>query len=277
MWLINNLGNIFLALAVFLACFIGVYMKKQKSQQTNKKSKKLFEKDGAFPSLNNMEKKKKNNIQDLFGVEDIKDGVIKLKNGGYRAILSISSPDFEILTADEQTAFEDILMQFGLSLTFPIQFFTTTVKVDTKEAANKINQVINSKDEFISNSLREVATELRNELISMETRENYVRKSFCILGVNNIQEYKRVLNEIKNKVETVTCGLKAGRMRITPLETEKILQVLYSSLHKNSNISISKLIEDGALELYSEGLGVVIYEESKEGMQTIVSQRTNKR
>lgn len=266
MWLINNLGNIFLLLSVLLAIFIGVYLKKQKKAKNTRKlnNSNMKASKSKLSLLNKVEYKKEHDIKELFGIEEIKDGVIKLKNGGYRAILSISSPDFEILTTDEQTAFENILMQFGLSLTFPIQFYTTTVKVDTKEAANKINKVINSKDEFISIKLKNAATELRNELISMESKENYVRKSFCILGINNIQEYKRVLNEIKNRIETVTSGLKAGRMRITPLDTDKILQVLYSALHKTSNISISKLIENGALELYSEGLGVVIYDETDE-------------
>jgi hypothetical protein len=68
--------------------------------------------------------------QDFIPIQEIRDGVIILKNGGMRAIILASSLNFALKSQDEQSS---ILMQFQNfvnSLDFSIQIFVQSKKLD---------------------------------------------------------------------------------------------------------------------------------------------------
>lgn len=214
-------------------------------------------KNTKVSSSDNQEKQKRNSLKLLFQIKDINKGIIKTINDGYRLILSISSPDFELLTDEEQENFENSLMQFSLSLNFPVQFFTTTLKVETQRPAAVLNDVILSEDSAVSEELKEYSRKLQRKLQDMEREESFVRRSYCIVPVDGMNDKKRAINEINSRTQTVASGLKRANMNVAALNSEKVLQLLHDILNKGSNVKIDELIGEngGVLELYSQGIG----------------------
>ena len=226
--------------------------KKKKNNQNNKNN--LLEEEQT------LSKKEKNELQKKIGIKRIKDNVILLNDGNYRAILSISSPDFELLTEEEQSSFENALIQFGLSLTFPVQFFTTTIKIETKDPVKIIEKFLNEDNDMELEKLKNYGIKLKQQLEAIENERGIqVRQSFCIVGTDNVTDEKRMIMELRNRADTIISGLSAARMKVNIMNSTRIAQLLSDYFNKHSNTNIENMINDGALELYSEGLGVVIY------------------
>jgi hypothetical protein len=75
---------------------------------------------------------KQSTTQDFIPIQEIRDGVIILKNGGMRAVILASSLNFALKSQDEQSS---ILMQFQNfvnSLDFSIQIFVQSKKLDIR-------------------------------------------------------------------------------------------------------------------------------------------------
>jgi len=79
--------------------------------------------------------------QDHLEIEDIKDDIVILKNGGACLIISITSINYDLLSEREQEAI--IYAYAGLlnSLTFPIQIFIRSQLKDVSAYINLLNEV----------------------------------------------------------------------------------------------------------------------------------------
>jgi len=81
--------------------------------------------------------------QEFVPVQEVRDGVIVLKDGGLRAVLLASSLNFALKSEDEQTAFIIQFQNFLNSLDFSVQIFVQSRMLDirpyvaTLEAAYK--------------------------------------------------------------------------------------------------------------------------------------------
>mgnify|MGYP001188595885 CR=1 FL=1 len=246
---------------VFLLC-VFIYTKQDtgtRKKKTNGTSNNVDNKSGNEVSANE--------IKNMLGIEPIRNGIIKTKNGDLRAILSISTPDFELLTDSEQGAFEDNLMSFGLSLYSSIMFFTTQQRARIEKPIKNINSLIDSKDETIPKELKEDASNYAASLEAMDKQKgNYVRKSYCVVGVTGSEEnfnYKKMADELENRIAKIQFGIgQAGGSAIV-LPSEQIAQVLTDVLNKGKDTNITQLQKDGVFELYTEGCGSFVYKEAK--------------
>ncbi|HAN09104.1 MAG TPA: hypothetical protein DCP90_00640 [Clostridiales bacterium] len=256
-----NISNTITIIMIFasVATAIGFFIvyKKQSGAGVNISIGNFDLNPNSTEKVRNIEKEEveRSKLQEYLEIEDIENSIIKLKkNNALRIILSISSPDFALLNEDEKNVFENALLDLGLSLNFPIQFFTTATKVDTKVSAEKALAVTRDNDEAIDERLKQYANLLYDRLIDLENSRNvYVRKSYCIIGIDGVFDKKRSISELRNRVETVVGALNAAKMRVNVLEKEKIAQLFANVLNKGSNISIEHMLENDVLSTYSVG------------------------
>ena len=253
-----------LILSVAFLIFAAMYSK-DPTKFENKNRKKNKQQIEAVPANESPSQPlKTNKLRKLFEMDEFKNNYLKLSNGRYRAGLSISSQDIELLNSDEQENFTNSLLSFGLSLASDIQFYTTTEKVETEEPTKQIQKVIDSSDEKVSDKLKAYSDKLKNSLNILENEHGtYVRKSYAIVGVNNMYEEKRAVNELKFRVDNVIEGLARANMKIDILQPEKLAQVIMNMTDKGNNYKIDEMIDKGAMDLYSEGLGVIISNEKE--------------
>lgn len=226
----------------------------------NKKSGKYLNKGIKSSSKNrNVKTKSMPELKKLIGINDIKNNEIQLLSGKKRIILSVSSPDIPLLTDDEIEVMELKLLQFALSLSDSIQFFTTPTRIETKEPAELVLKTVESADETIPQGLRQYADELYNSYKEIEnSRGVYVLRSFCIIGTD-IRDEERAKNDLRYKCNLIMSKLINAKMRVSILNSCQCAQLFADILQRGDNVLIDKLIRSGAMELYTEGIGQEIY------------------
>ncbi|MCQ2910662.1 MAG: hypothetical protein MJ244_00595 [Clostridia bacterium] len=190
-------------------------------------------------------------LQDLLNIQEIdENSIIHLKrNNGLRVVFSISTPDIYLLNEDEQHVFENALLNIALSLNFPVQFFTTTRKIETRKSSQKILDTINSSDPKVSANLKQYSAMLYEQLLSIEqNRKINEIKNYCVVGVSGIYEDKRAQNELSARIETVVKGFTTAKIKTELLEKDKVLQLLCDLLNRGDNIPIEKLMGEQAFQ-----------------------------
>ena len=198
-------------------------------------------------------KTKTKSAQEFISIQEIRDGVVIMKDNSLKMVLMASSLNFALKSADEQEA---IIMQFQNflnALDFSVQFVVHSRKLN-------INPYLET--------LRETEKKQVNELLKIQTREyvefvknfvensNIVSKAFYIivpfdppaleiakgllgafiaqfsskknaterLSDEKFEEYK---TQIWQRVETVTQGLVRTGVRLAPLNTEELIELYY--------------------------------------------------
>lgn len=192
--------------------------------------------------------------QEFVPIQEIREGVVILKDGSLRMILMASSLNFALKSADEQEAIIFQYQNFLNSLDFTVQFFIQSRKLN-------INPYLDT--------LREVEKNQVNELLKIQTREyiefiknfveasNIVTKAFYAvvpyqppiftsakeatgtileifkrkreerpgLSDEKFEEYK---TQLFQRVDTVAQGLTRSGVRVAPLNTEELIELYYS-------------------------------------------------
>lgn len=200
----------------------------------------------------------KNELKELLEIEHIyPNGILRLKGGRYRRIYAVTSPDFELLTDEEQEVMENALMQFALSISSPIMFYTTMSKVDIEEPLKNIKRTIdnlsNDEGKLLSYS-KELYRELRKQ---QDESRAFVRKSYCVIGTANLNEDK-ALRELGIIEQNVLAGLARAKVQLTPLNGIEVLQLLSEAIDKNRKIDIKSFVSQNSLDYFITGLGVYL-------------------
>lgn len=250
--------NLFMVLAVVAGAIFAYIIMKDKGV-INKSDKRPVENYMVKGEINEKDLVDKSKLQDLFGIDHVDDNNIvrMLKGGGMRVIFSISTPDIYLLNEEEQQMFENSLLNIALSLNFPVQFFTTTRKIETKKSSQKLIDTIGSPDAKVSPHLRDYARMLYSQLEAIEQnrRVNEI-KNYCIVGVSGIYDERRARNELSSRVETIVKGFTSAKIKTEVLEKDKILQLLCDVLNRGDNISVEKLREGDVFGMYSKGMSM---------------------
>jgi hypothetical protein len=249
------IGIIFPVLAGIFMLFVVIYTRKSKKPKARKNNNgDQHEKSDYEMRLD------KNALKKLMNIKEIKNNKIYMRNGAVRVNLGISSPDFELLTDEEQTSFENCLIMSALSLNFPVMFHTTLKKMEIKEPAEQVERTMNSSDTLISDNLKNYCSQLYTAYRKMEDEKGvFVRKSFCTVGAYlPDKDEKKVLNELQSRVDNIAGGLSRARMKVNLLNSESTAQIFADLFNRGKNIKIQKLEKEGVFDLYSEGVGQVV-------------------
>src|SRR5471030_2578652 len=108
--------------------------------------------------------------QKYVDVEEVRDGVIILKNGSLRAVLLVSSINFDLKATEEQDSIISQYQNFLNSLDFPMEIIVSSRKLN-------INPYLDY--------LKKKETQLTNELLSLQLAEysNFIKN---LADVSNI-------------------------------------------------------------------------------------------
>lgn len=197
-------------------------------------------------------------------VSEIRDGVVMLRNGSLRAILNVSSINFDLKSTDEQ---EGIILQFqGFlnSLDFPAQFLVTSRRLNIQPyletlAKNESGQT----NELLRIQMAEYKNFIENltSISSIMSKRFYVVVPFFPIEANkasffdalssvfNPQKtiiYKQELfetykNQLFQRVEHVSAGLSGTGLRMILLKTDEVIELLHNSY--NPNLFASDIIK----------------------------------
>ena len=190
--------------------------------------------------------------QDFVPIQEIRDGVIILKNGGMRGIVLASSLNFALKSQDEQ---QSILLQFQNflnSLDFSIQIFIQSKKLDIRPYVALLedrykdqvgdlmkiqvreyiefiktfveNTNIMSKSFFIVVPYDPIPANLSNNPISRMLPGKNRGKSEQDTADNQFKEYR---SQLEQRIAVVEQGLVRCGIRTVELGTEEVVELYY--------------------------------------------------
>ena len=206
-----------------------------------------------------MQKKNKNvgkTTQSFLRLYDIKNDTVISDDGTLRAILAVSSTNFDLKSKDEQDSIIFNFQRFLNSLDFPIQILMQSrrieinnyieklkriaekqtnelLRVQTSEYIDFINRLIENasimnKSFYIivplGESIFPAAGGILNKIFGSQTKETTQR-------VENFDKYKQKLDI---RVEAVESNLSGIGVRAARLKTEEIIQLYYNSYNFES-------------------------------------------
>ena len=187
--------------------------------------------------------------QEFVPIQEIRDGVVILKDGSMRSIILASSLNFALKSADEQNAIISQFQNFLNSLDFSVQIFIQSKRLDIRP--------------YIA-LLEERYKEQLTELMKIQTREyiefvktfvdnsNIMTKSFFIIipympplltasnnpvsnffkkgGQNKTLEnekFEEYRSQLEQRVGVVEQGLVRCGVRVAELGTEEVVELYY--------------------------------------------------
>src|SRR5688572_27027141 len=116
--------------------------------------------------------------QDFLEISDIREGVLMLKNGGIRGVLMISSLNFALKSAEEQSSIIGAFQSFLNSLDFPCQILVQSRNVNITPYLDSIRKL----EENQSNELLKAQTAAYRDFIKdLVQGNNIMTKNFYVV------------------------------------------------------------------------------------------------
>lgn len=190
--------------------------------------------------------------QDFVPVEEVRNGVVILKNGGYRGIMMCSSLNFALKSEDEQKAIIGGFQNFLNTLDFSVQIVVHSRKTDIRPYLNLLQERMDKQtSELMRIQLREYIAFIRNfiEGADIMTKTFYVvvpystvsvsqaASSLPFMGKNSSsseasdRSFEETRVQLEQRMALVAGGLASSGLRAVPLGTEEIIELLYHSFN----------------------------------------------
>ena len=190
--------------------------------------------------------------QQFVPVKEIRNGVIVLKDGGYRGVLICSSVNFGLKSADEQHAITLGFQNFLNTLDFSIQIVVNSRKMDLRPYLSFLEEKApEQKTELMRIQLHEYISFVR----SFTDQANIMTKSFYIIvpyaprvsATRAVSFLRRDSASVKNaaaatsfeedraqldqRLSLVSGSLAGTGVRAAVLGTEEVIELLYRSFN----------------------------------------------
>jgi hypothetical protein len=190
--------------------------------------------------------------QQFVPVKEIRNGLIVLKNGGYRGVLICSSVNFGLKSADEQHAITLGFQNFLNTLDFSIQIVINSRRMDLRPYLTLLEEKApEQKSELMRIQLHEYIEFVR----SFTDQANIMTKSFYIVvpyaphastasavsflrrdsaaakGASAATTFEEDRAQLEQRLTLVAGGLSGTGVRAVSLGTEEIIELLYRSFN----------------------------------------------
>lgn len=194
--------------------------------------------------------------QSFVPVKEVRNGVIVLKDDGYRGILMCSSINFALKGEDEQRAIIGGFQSLLNTLDFSIQIVVHSRKTDIRPYLALLEtRMQDQTSELMRLQLREYVQFIRNFIDSSDimTKMFYVVVPYApgaggvaatassLLGGRRPREDSAQANsfeenrvQLEQRMALVVQGLASSGVRAVPLGTEEIIELLYRSFNLSS-------------------------------------------
>lgn len=193
-------------------------------------------------------KKKVPSTQQYLPIEEIKEGVVKMKNGSLRAVIMVSSVNFELKSEREKDAMIGAYQNFLNSLNYPIQIMAQSRRTQLDDYVGSLKTTAQS----ITNPLLKTQIEQYTEFITglideanVMAKRFFVVVSFYPVGVEQVSQtsiFKKILGstktpstsfemqkmELLQRVDQVINGLASIGLRCVVLNTEDLMELYYT-------------------------------------------------
>ena len=214
--------------------------------------------------------KNPNSTQSTLQLSEVRDGMVIMVDGSYRAVVACKSINFDLMSDREREGVEYSYQNFLNSLNFPIQILVRSQRVDIGPYIEKLLNQRRSQDNMLLGVLMD---DYINFIDALAEEANIMEKSFFIVvpyfpkgdAANVIEQskgffgklfaqpkntithidgatYQKAKDEIKNRVDSVMAGLYQIGIQSVQLNTKALSELFYN--YYNPDTAVRQPIGD---------------------------------
>jgi type IV secretory pathway VirB4 component len=207
-----------------------------------------------------------NSTQNSLLISEVRDGIVIMNDGSFRAVVMCKSINFDLMSPQEREAVEFSYQGFLNSLYFPIQIFIRSQKIDLAPYLDKLDKIRSEQDNMLLGLLMEDYVAFLSD-ISQQTnimdKKFYVVIQYPDLDENLKSAIKQstgffgglasmltpnkqrpvtideallenAKTELKNRVQSVMQGLQQCGVQSLPLDTQEMLELYYDAYNPDT-------------------------------------------
>lgn len=229
-----------------------------------------------------------NSTQNTLLVSEVRDGVVIMNDGTFRAVIMCRSINFDLMSPQEREAVEFSYQGFLNSLYFPVQIQIKSQKVDLRPYLERLDKIRTTQDNMLLGLLMEDYIAF---LADIATQTNIMAKRFCVViqypdpdqnlksalkqstgfftGLAGIfkpgkdphivideSALEKAKTELKNRVQAVMQGLLECGVQSVPLDTQELIELYYDAYNPDTATRQQiKSFEDLTTPVVTRGAG----------------------
>lgn len=218
----------------------------------------------AAASGTNAKKGQQNTTQNSLLISEIRDSMVIMSDGSFRAVVACKSINFDLMSSREREGVEFSYQNFLNALYFPIQIFVRSQRVDIGPYIDRLSTIRRSQDNMLLNVLMD---DYINFIDVLSQEANIMDKSFFVIipyfpagDITNVLEqskgifgkifskpqttatkidkvsYEKAKDEIKNRVDSVTSGLFQIGVNSVQLNTKELGELYYNMYNPDTAV-----------------------------------------
>lgn len=183
-----------------------------------------------------------NSTQQFLEIEQIKEGVVALRNKSLRGVIMVSSLNFALKSEDEQNAIIYQFQNFLNSLDFSIEITIQSRRVNITGYLDKLKD-LEAKQE---NELLKIQIgDYRKFVGDLIAGGQILAKSFFVIvpftlieifkkervPILSEEQFQRAKSQLWQRMEFVSLGLRRCGLQCTPLNTAELIELFWSLYH----------------------------------------------
>lgn len=205
-----------------------------------------------------------NTTQNSLLISEIRDGMVIMGDGSFRAVIACKSINFDLMSSREREGVEYSYQNFLNALYFPVQIFIRSQRVDIGPYIDRLTAIRRTQDNMLLNVLMD---DYINFIDILSQEANIMDKSFFVIvpffpagDLNTIKEqskgffgkifakpqttatkidkvsYDKAKDEIKNRVDSVTSGLFQIGVKSVQLNTKELGELYYNMYNPDTAV-----------------------------------------
>lgn len=221
---------------------------------------------GANPQVPRSAKTNPNSTQNSLLISEVRDGILIMNDGSFRAVVMCKSINFDLMSPEEREAVEFSYQGFLNSLYFPIQIFIRSKKVDLGPYLDKLAKIRSEQENMLLGYLMEDYVTFLSD-IAQQT--NIMDKGFYVViqypdldqdlksavkqstsffsGLSTMVSPNKARpvtvneallesakSELKNRVQSVMQGLQQCGVQSLPLDTQELIELYYDAYNPDT-------------------------------------------
>ena len=209
--------------------------------------------------------KNPNSTQSTLQLSELRDGMVIMLDGSFRAVIACKSINFDLMSESEREGIEYSYQNFLNSLTFPVQILIRSQRVDIGPYIEKLSTIRRSQDNMLLGVLMD---DYIGFMDALAEDANIMEKSFYIVvpyfplgdaanlvdqgkgffgklfarptnGVTRIDTaaYQKAKDEIKNRIDVVVSGMFQIGVQSKQLDTKSLGELYYNFYNPDTSVN----------------------------------------
>lgn len=209
------------------------------------------------------DKTNKYSSQNLLSFAEIRDGLVIMNDGSFRAVVRAHSVNYDLMSLPEQENVEFAYQNFLNSLYFTVQILVRSRKIDMGPYLQKLSKIRGETDNMLLGLLMEDYIYFISDLVA---QTNIMSKNFYVVipliaGQNdqtkeknatstafskltkrnnhgpvtmNEEKLEKAKVELRNRVQSVVNGLLQMGVSAAPLSTSELIELFYNAYNPDT-------------------------------------------